>query len=1194
MAEMISNAGRLGAPDGTGNPLCAAVDSAVNLSRQRLWLAVPWVYTRTNNPWLLDLIQRIAAKAADVDVRVYLRPDQNNSYAVATWLEAGVKVVQSTTRTRYLHSKVIVSDDAALILTANLTDTDLFRNTNHLSIERNREQVEAAAASLLLLEEETPDGPIAAEFASSDTLVPLEIRRHLGVERLNPMQAGAIPKVLHQHDNLVIAAPTGAGKTLVAEVALLQEALDRRKTGVYLAPMRAIAAEKREDWQRLEAAGVRVYKTTGEDDAFDPSQALNAQIIVATPEKWDSVSRRQLSQELVSRIGVIVIDEVHLVDDDNRGPGLEALLARINLAFPAARLIAMSGTLANADAIARWLNADLYESTWRPIALTTVVIPYPRAGTWREDEDLRNALAAPVVQETVEDDGAVLVFCGSRKGVEGCASHLAQALGIEAPESRPRVQNVELGRALAAGVGFHHAGLHRDDRATVEQLFRSGAIKVLVATSTMAAGVNLPARVVIVRDLTLGVDEISSSELLQMAGRAGRPGLETQGFCYVLSPTEKLGTVQQMLEGRPIGSHIGDDLATHINTEIVLGIIRSRSDDVAWYQRTLHAHLGDATLDPGHAVDALVQGGFARERGEVLEPADLGRATSDLMIRVPTATALESWLAKRGERTADPTALEVELLTAACGSPLEFADLPSRVDENELYESIKRGHRGTTDWGQGRLRYFAVASSVLSGLRADALPLENASSVVGAVQREVPRFLRFLARRADEREPGAPDVAVAAADLAAALEFGTAERGSGCLLEALKRAFQPDESRRRKVLDEYARLRARGVNSVEDALPLLAARSQDALEQRPKLEPGLAVDGGQLVVHAGRSRRPARVHTRIVTPHREIIHRTETASLATVELVPVAQLGRAGKLLVSVELVAGVSSGLAWAYANCSGEIDVAAPPIDLDGAERALRDRLGTEYDSTPAKGFFKKIGKAVFGASALTEAQQQIQEAPPRVKKAATVLARGLAAPQDKAMAVRALLQQHTRMVASGRPRPLSLIADATDVTFFEAATLGTALLRYMGVEAQLISAHLDNEDAALCTWRHQGQWYGLPIWPARHVRVDGATRVQEWTDDAERGSPPAVGWEVLRSYERLTARSLPFTLADVAANGRPAQNGRTGATSAANVAPAPLCPVCHAPMHRRTGRFGPFWGCSGYPSCKGTRQLPGRVHV
>ena len=401
-----------------------------------------------------------------------------------------------------------------------------------------------------------------------------------------------------------------------------------------------------------------------------------------------------------------------------------------------------------------------------------------------------------------------------------------------------------------------------------------------------------------------------------------------QGLCYVLSPTEKLGTVQQMLEGRPIGSHIGDDLATHINTEIVLGIIRSRSDAVAWYQRTLHAHLGDATLDPGQAVDALVQGGFARERGEVLEPADLGRATSDLMIRVPTATALESWLAKRGERTADPTALEVELLTAACGSPLEFADLPSRVDENELYDEHQaRPPPGTTDWGQGRLRYFAVASSVLSGVRADALPLENASSVVGAVQREVPRFLRFLARRADEREPGAPDVAIAAADLAAALEFGTAERGSGALLEALKRALPAGRTRRRKVLDEYARLRARGVNSVDEALPMLPAKSKDALEQRPVL--GSESRGGWWPTGGSRGQvpMPARVHTRIVTPHREIIHRTEAASLATVELVPVASAWpspassrfRSSSWRESRRDSPG-------AYASCSGEIDVPRP----------------------------------------------------------------------------------------------------------------------------------------------------------------------------------------------------------------------------------------------------------------------------
>ena len=316
----------------------------------------------------------------------------------------------------------------------------------------------------------------------------------------------------------MIASPTGSGKTLVAEVALLREALENGRTGVYLAPMRAIASEKRDDWRRLEEAGLMVYKTTGEDDAFDPAQAQAADIIVSTPEKWDSVSRRALPGALVERIGTIVCDEVHLVDDEHRGPGLEALLARLHLAFPAARLIAMSGTLLNVEAIARWLRADVVRSTWRPVRLHTAVVPYPEAGNWRDDETGRNALAAEIAATTLREEGAVVVFCGSRMGVEGCAEALSEALGqkVTGPAA---AENAALRRCLARGVGFHHAGLARGDRAAVETAFRAGTIKVLVATSTVAAGVNLPARVVVVRDLSLGVDELRG----QRAATDGRP-----------------------------------------------------------------------------------------------------------------------------------------------------------------------------------------------------------------------------------------------------------------------------------------------------------------------------------------------------------------------------------------------------------------------------------------------------------------------------------------------------------------------------------------------------------------------------------------------------------------------------------------------------------------------------------------------
>jgi len=477
-------------------------------------------------------------------------------------------------------------------------------------------------------------------------VLPAHIRPYVSVPALNPMQAAAIPLVLRDTRNVVIAAPTGSGKTLVAEVALVQECRQRGRSGVYLAPMRAIAAEKHDDWQRLAALGLQIYKTTGEDDAFDPARALAADIIVATPEKWDSISRRALPPELVARIGAIVMDEVHLVDEGQRGAGQEAMLARIPRVFPGARIIAMSGTLANAGAIARWLDAELHESQWRPVTLSKTVLPYRPVGQWEQDEEARGLKAAAVARDVIAADGAVLVFCGSRKGVERCALALARTLGLSAPPRQQRVEHALLRQALAGGVAFHHAGLAREDRAAVERLFRSGDVKALVATSTVAAGVNLPARAVVVRDLQLGASDLSASGLLQMAGRAGRPGLETEGHCYVVAPEKEVTRVREMFAGHPVGSRLGDDLATHINTEIALGLVTSRGDVASWYGRTLHRHVARRQADLDRPLRYLLDEGFVTERDGALRPTPLGSTTSDLMIRVPSAAALEQYIAR--------------------------------------------------------------------------------------------------------------------------------------------------------------------------------------------------------------------------------------------------------------------------------------------------------------------------------------------------------------------------------------------------------------------------------------------------------------------------------------------------------------------------------------------------------------------
>jgi hypothetical protein len=180
-----------------------------------------------------------------------------------------------------------------------------------------------------------------------------------------------------------------------------------------------------------------------------------------------------------------------------------------------------------------------------------------------------------------------------------------------------------------------------------------------------------------------------------------------------------------------------------------------------------------------------------------------------------------------------------------------------------------------------------------------------------------------------------------------------------------------------------------------------------------------------------------------------------------------------------------------------------------------------------------------------------------------------------------------------AAARPRSLVQIADSPELTPFEANLLATALLRWMGVEAEFLGARVDGEETAICAWRHGDKLYGLPIWPAKSVVVQGA-RVEAWSDSTDESSPPSVGWEILRAYGTIAKRTLPFALTEsLPADGtdgepEPPVAQEPVGRRASSPRSAPLCPACDGPMARRSGRFGEFWGCTGYPDCRGTRQV------
>jgi len=1024
------------------------------------------------------------------------------------------------------------------------------------------------------------------------TVLPASIRPYVAVAALNPMQAAAIPLVLDTTRNVVIAAPTGSGKTLVAEVALVQEGHERGRAGVYLAPMRAIAAEKRDDWQRLERAGLRVYKTTGEDDAFDSARALAADIIVATPEKWDSIGRRALPPEFVARIGLIVMDEVHLVDEGQRGAGQEAMLARIPRLFPAARIIAMSGTLANAVAIARWLDAELYESRWRPVTLSLAVVPYHPEGQWEQDEEARTLKAAAVVRDTVAAGGAALVFCGSRKGVERCALALARTLGLSPPPRQQAVDSGPLRQALAGGVGFHHAGLAREDRAVVERLFRSGDIKALVATSTVAAGVNLPARAVVVRDLQLGTSDLSASGLLQMAGRAGRPGLETEGYCYVVAPEKDVARVKGMLGGHPVGSRLGDDLATHINTEIALGLVRSRADVADWYARTLHRHVAPRPAGLDKPLGYLLIEGFVTERDGALHATSLGVAASDLMIRVASAAALEHYIAAEHARTADPDALETALLMAACGLPVEFDELPERGTDDTLRRALVARDKRLHEWARGRLDYLAVAACLLSGLPVDALPIENLPSVRAAVAREVPRYLLFLARRANERAPGAPDVMVAAADLAAALEYGVADRGAGGLLDILRRSVPSNIARQRTVGERYARLRAAGISSLKDALPYLDSAGPALVAARPQGAPRFDLVDGQLAARVAYRGRPVRAHARVAGQRAPVYSSTATSDLRALPLAPLNKLGASGPRDIVVELVIALDAGPnAWVYARRATTVEVPAPTIDDDAVDRVLRGQADGP-DDDPAG----MDGNAPFPPpeqrAARGDARRLVVDAPASIKRTGTLIVAALPNATDRIAAVTRLLRRRTLASAPDATRPLRDIISIGELSGAEAAELACALLWAANIPARPLPATLHGAPATAPAFLYRGRWYWLPVWPDAPFAVE-QEGIERWSGATGAGGQArgrkkeqageSVGWEVVACYRTIAPRVLPLAAAALAPP--PVEEGaKLGPGSGTQI--GPRCPACEGPMRKRTSARGEFWGCARYPVCRGAR--------
>ena len=486
-----------------------------------------------------------------------------------------------------------------------------------------------------------------------------------GIERLHPPQIESMEPIF-SGNNALIAIPTASGKSLIAYIAILRRLLleDVGSRAVYIVPLKALATEKFEELSQLGKA-LNLTIGLGIGDSTSEAKKINdCDILVCTSEKLDSIIRNR--SEVMSNVSIIVADEFHLLNDVSRGPTLEINLTKLRYLKPNAQIIALSATVGNCQDLADWLNADLIMSDWRPVALEYSTFHdlhlEPRLvqssalssepSELKPPRDLTGPKSHPTwvaLNDSIEEDGQLLIFVGTRKSAESEALKLAKrvvkkltktnpqrlhdlnALALSIEDGRQSAMADKLVECLKGGTAFHHAGLTHKQRKAIEKAFKDGTIFCLTATPTLAAGVNLPARRVLVRDIKRWDDGMSRPlpvmEIRQMLGRAGRPKYDDYGEAWILCKGTDGWEVADLVSDKyffgdvePIISKLAGEpaLRTHILSIISTGGINHRGEIGDFLESTFLGHSTPKhilTEKIDQTLDWLIDERFIRKLG---------------------------------------------------------------------------------------------------------------------------------------------------------------------------------------------------------------------------------------------------------------------------------------------------------------------------------------------------------------------------------------------------------------------------------------------------------------------------------------------------------------------------------------------------------------------------------------------------
>lgn len=422
----------------------------------------------------------------------------------------------------------------------------------------------------------------------------------------NPMQTQIFHTLYHTPANVLLGSPTGSGKTVAAELAMWWAFKEKPGSKVvYIAPMKALVRERVQDWgaRLAKPLGLKLVELTG-DNTPDTRTIKDADIIITTPEKWDGISRSWQTRGYVRQVSLVIIDEIHLLAGD-RGPILEIIVSRMNYIAASTkgsvRLLGMSTACANATDLGNWLGVKEglfnFRHSVRPVPLELYIDGFPEV---RGFCPLMQSMNRPtfLAVKNHSPDKPVIVFVPSRRQTRLTAKDLINFCGLEDDPRRflhmeeedlqlnlARVKDDALKEAISFGIGLHHAGLVESDRQLAEELFLNNKIQILIATSTLAWGVNLPAHLVVVKGTQFydakieGYKDMDLTDVLQMLGRAGRPQFDNSGVARIFTQDSKKDFYKHFLHtGFPVESSLHTVLDNHLCAEISAETVVTKQD----------------------------------------------------------------------------------------------------------------------------------------------------------------------------------------------------------------------------------------------------------------------------------------------------------------------------------------------------------------------------------------------------------------------------------------------------------------------------------------------------------------------------------------------------------------------------------------------------------------------------------------